>query len=343
MAPLIDDSHKGPLINLASWLTLVPMVFFVMTKVWTKWNMTKAFQLDDGYMAFGTLIAIAGTVNTDVAVNAGLGQHQSQLTSSQFHTFQITAYLSQICYVITLSFAKMACAQFLITLTRTKNRQNIVTGILGLIGAWLVVSLFCVALQCEYPNTWDTANGKCFNASKFWIANAVVDLTTQTLLAFVPVYLLWNLKMDKKRKRVAMLSFSPNITTAPLTILRLIYILQPATKTDLPFSTFTAAMIMEIHTKYSIIASCIPFLRPLVEALAVGLVTTDVFMPEDGDYAMGSSNNLRTQHKKPQRINPFALRKGSWITMTRDPHARVAAKNMAFKQGVFYFHHHGRK
>lgn len=89
-------------------------------------------------------------------------------------------------------------------------------------------------------------------------------------------------------------------------------------------------MVTEIHSKYSIIASCIPFMRPLVEALAVGLVTNDIFIPEDD-----KSNPIKENSRRISRVNPFALRKGSWTNLTRDPHARAGHKSMSAKQGVF--------
>lgn len=57
----------------------------------------------------------------------------------------------------------MAAAQFLITLTRTKNREYVVKGLLALITTWFLVSVFCVSFQCDFPNTWNSATGKCFN------------------------------------------------------------------------------------------------------------------------------------------------------------------------------------
>lgn len=71
-------------------------------------------------------------------------------------------------------------------------------------------------------------------------------------------------------------------------------------------------------------------MRPLVEALAVGLVTNDIFIPEDDE-----SNPIKENSRRISRVNPFALRKGSWSNLTRDPHARAGHKSMSAKQGVF--------
>ena len=45
--PQIDAEHRGPLINVATWITLVSMILFVSCKVFTKWRMVKKWQNDD--------------------------------------------------------------------------------------------------------------------------------------------------------------------------------------------------------------------------------------------------------------------------------------------------------
>lgn len=50
-APLaVTADNRGPLVNIATWLTLVAMVIMTLTKVATKWTMAGRFQADDGLM-----------------------------------------------------------------------------------------------------------------------------------------------------------------------------------------------------------------------------------------------------------------------------------------------------
>lgn len=48
----------------------------------------------------------------------------------------------------------------------------------------------------------------------FWIANGVADIATQLVVALAPIYLLYHLNIQAANKRVAFLSFMPNITYA---------------------------------------------------------------------------------------------------------------------------------
>ena len=51
--PQIDAQHRGPLVYIAAWITLVAMILFVSDKVSTKWTMIRKFQSDDTLMILG--------------------------------------------------------------------------------------------------------------------------------------------------------------------------------------------------------------------------------------------------------------------------------------------------
>ena len=50
----------------------------------------------------------------------------------------------------------------------------------------------------------------------FWIANGVIDVATQLLIGVAPVYLLFDVHLPVANKRLAFLSFTPNLTYVSL-------------------------------------------------------------------------------------------------------------------------------
>ena len=141
---------------------------------------------------------------------------------------------------------------------------------------------------------------------------------SQLFIGFAPVYLLLNLQIRASNKRLAMVSFMPNITyvilrvppgraltqrrTLPLIVLRLVYLFKASHSSDRTMGSFDTALITVIHANYSIIASCLPFLKPLADSFAVGLTTNNIGVPI----------RLEDSTKKKDKINPFAIlgRKG---------------------------------
>ena len=58
----ITADNRGPLVSIATWLTLVAMIIITLTKVATKWTMAGRFQADDGLMVAAGVSFIAMTL-----------------------------------------------------------------------------------------------------------------------------------------------------------------------------------------------------------------------------------------------------------------------------------------
>ena len=68
--PQIDAEHRGPLINIAAWITLVAMILIVFGKVATKWKMIRKFQRDDTLMILALVSAKSlGLQSSDILSN----------------------------------------------------------------------------------------------------------------------------------------------------------------------------------------------------------------------------------------------------------------------------------
>ena len=52
---IVTASDRGPLLNLASWITMVSVSLFVGVKVYTKWTMARKVQFDDVFVILATV------------------------------------------------------------------------------------------------------------------------------------------------------------------------------------------------------------------------------------------------------------------------------------------------
>ena len=59
-------------------------------------------------------------------------------------------------------------------------------------------------------------------------------------------------------------------------------------------------LVTVVHTNYSIIASCLTFLKPMVDSLHIGLMKNDIRIPIEQDDSAGDDN----------KINPFSILSG---------------------------------
>lgn len=51
----IDSNHRGPIINLATWITLVSMIIFSISKIVTKWTLVRRLHGDDVFIMITTV------------------------------------------------------------------------------------------------------------------------------------------------------------------------------------------------------------------------------------------------------------------------------------------------
>ena len=51
----IDSKHRGPIINVATWITLASMIIFSICKIATKWTLAKRLHGDDLFIIIATV------------------------------------------------------------------------------------------------------------------------------------------------------------------------------------------------------------------------------------------------------------------------------------------------
>lgn len=259
----------------------------------------------------------------------------------------------------------MAALQFLMLLARPKVpdmpdlRRIAAQSIAALILTWLVIAVSCITFQCAVPHQWDQASGRCFNQvwphgqalsddenngsqSAFWMTNGMIDVTTQLLMGLAPLYLLFDLHLPVAKKRLALLSFTPYITygsppnlifrvltwlrTIPLAVLRLVYLYRVYHPSNTANAALNVALVTVIHTNYSVVASCVPLLKPVLDYIAIDLVTKNVGVParweesaKDGSKTTSCANvsrGTRFQTRHAYGWSPFPTPSEYTFTVT---------------------------
>ncbi|KAI4166126.1 MAG: hypothetical protein LQ342_000012 [Letrouitia transgressa] len=212
MTTVSEANARGPLVNIASWITLVSAILAAGVKLYTKMSITKKVQLDDALLLVAVLAAVGCCIAQAKQVQFGLGQHEDSLTSGQISSYYLSYYVTQIFYVVTVYVAKLVGLYFFISLTGENVKRKIVRCLMVFIGAWTTAAIFVVAFQCELPRPWkNPSSQKCVNKLAFWTVNGVVDILTQLCVGLLPVYLLAGLQLRKTKKIFSMLSFTPNM------------------------------------------------------------------------------------------------------------------------------------
>ncbi|KAK4691727.1 hypothetical protein P7C71_g5338, partial [Lecanoromycetidae sp. Uapishka_2] len=116
--------------------------------------------------------------------------------------------------------------------------------------------------------------------------------------------------MSAKRKTVVIIAFGCRIILFPLVVLRLVYLAPALSSSDKPFDYRNSIFVTLADTNASVLVACIPFLKPFMQGLDSGLLTSDLRVrgPKTSLFAnMSSGRNTHNNSKE----RSYALRKVS--------------------------------
>lgn len=322
--PTISTSQRGPVVNLVSWIAVVTMCLAVATVLISKlvvmrrlrWNdlilsaaMVRApllsvitYELADDSTK---LFSIAFTVTVNQQVNGGLGSRLDTLSNKQYEKFQKSGYAWNMLYIIALSLSKTSTMSLLLALSPNKSYSTPTLAVGGFIVAWAVASLISSAFQCSLPQSYLITANTCFNQVAFWDAFGAINIVTDIALMSLPIRLVYRLQLPIQKKLAVCLAFSFRTLTIACTIWRMTEMHSFFDRgTDVTFASWlpTIATILEIF--FSILAACVPHLRPFMESIQAGYLS-GVIQEGDGRFDYGNDSYLmgKMAHSKSMSGN----------------------------------------
>ena len=112
-----------------------------------------------------------------------------------------------------------------------------------------------------------------------------------------------------------------------MTVLRLRYIASGSRSLDQTYDDFNVIMTTEIGMNFSIITTCLPFLKPVIDSLQPGGLKSEVHTKPSHH----SSYALRSVRKSSQRFDPRPCPSDSqgWLQDPDGPNTVISAGNWA--------------
>ncbi|KAI9756786.1 MAG: hypothetical protein M4579_003703 [Chaenotheca gracillima] len=272
----VSSVERGPLVNIASWICMVVMILAVLTRLSSKYMVTRRVGWDDAMIVSAMVCAIGEVIAISVQVTNGLGEMKSTLSPSKLDAFQRAGYASELLYVFALAFAKVSSLTFLAQLTPDKNHLAVTRAIQASVAVWAVAAVFGVAFQCNMPQPWAIITGKCFNQIAFWDAIGVLDILIDVAIVALPVYIVWSLQMARSGKAIVIGAFASRIIVIPATALRLYFIPRAVGSSDPTLNAWLYIVCTQVAVSMSIFTSCIPYLKPFMESLETGMLVSDL-------------------------------------------------------------------
>ena len=77
------------------------------------------------------------------------------------------AYISDLLYILSLTFSKFAVLLLIHRITPVNVHQLLISGTAVIALLWSLTGLLAAAFQCQVPRTWEVLQEKCFDQVSF--------------------------------------------------------------------------------------------------------------------------------------------------------------------------------
>lgn len=122
-------------------------------------------------------------------------------------------YISQIFYKISISLTKISILLLYLRLFIQKPFRIICWILIGIITGYMVATTFSTIFQCTpISRAWNEAiAGTCINITKFWYANASFSIATDAIILFLPMPIIYSLRLPINQRMALMFVFALGI------------------------------------------------------------------------------------------------------------------------------------
>ncbi|KAL5866754.1 hypothetical protein ACKVWC_010648 [Pyricularia oryzae] len=164
---------------------------------------TKTFGLDDALIIIAMILSVAHTTASYMYMKyAYIGFHVEDIPWNDPEVSRIWMYIINVVYNPILAIVKMSVLIFLLRLGgyKTGVRRTILAvgavNLLMMIGCLLAMIFQCFPFEYNW-RPW-AVDGTCINQPAYYVARAVLNVITDIVVLIVPIWIFWDLKVNKK-------------------------------------------------------------------------------------------------------------------------------------------------
>ena len=200
-----DNRQSGIVVNIIT--SVVIAVIFTVLRLITRIWIVRKVGWDDYIMIIATLGHLVGLVLVFLELHSGFGLHRESLSEETYVRFKRFSYAEWIQTFQSLMFTKLSVCFFLLRLPVDRRYVRPIQGtVVGLIISNVVLT-FLFIFQCSpVPAALDErkrVSSRCLTDAQLLrviLAQALVSIISDFLLALFPIALLWKIQISRRTK-----------------------------------------------------------------------------------------------------------------------------------------------
>ncbi|KAF4452080.1 hypothetical protein F53441_5012 [Fusarium austroafricanum] len=294
MANASEGWHAVQPSGLAAALLALTIIFtplciaVVSLRIWLRLA-HNCFGLEDWLMCIGALLNLVHNGVIIWGSFTGIGTPDSKLNRAMVMEGFKAVTFWQIFYISNSMFIKISICTQLNRITTNKRCKWFLRCLIALTILITVVAGIVGLIRCRpLSASWDPSTGKCMDQGILSVLTYVVsgiNIVVDWSVAIVPVFILWNVQMQKALKIMANVVMGIGALASVATIIRLPYSPAYSAPKDQLHGIGNIILWTVVECSLGIIAGSMPMLRKLFKSLR----------KDDSSYAAGTNDiNLVT-------------------------------------------------
>ncbi|KAI5458829.1 hypothetical protein BGZ63DRAFT_52695 [Mariannaea sp. PMI_226] len=344
---IITDTNKAPLIQVLTLMFLVIAILACFVRSGTKIHMIKRLRLDDTLAVLATVFAIGQSITVFAACESGLGKPFDKLSTSKIDTFFKTQYAANAMFIASVLCAKFSGTIGLRMMSRNSHKWIILTCEV-VIGLWGFSALFVNFFQCQLPTPWDYSDRhRCINRSAFWTYYSAANIATDIAIVAIMVENARKIHTSWSKKILVISVFGSRIFVVPAAVVQIIYSNRAFASDDFTFSSWEAAITVQLVQCLAIFTVCVPNLKPFLDSLESGQTRVDdlrrqgksssngyaTYKPGHSGYRSAQNSAMASRARPAEAVDEIAT-SASHRNMRGDVHELVDMSNSRTAQGT---------
>ncbi|EAS36414.2 uncharacterized protein CIMG_01768 [Coccidioides immitis RS] len=289
----ISDDEHGPYVVVFAALLMTYTILCFIARLVMRFTINGPLGADDWTVAAGSIIAVIQSALKISEARHGLGKRTDAVGLDDIEAIGKLSFAGDILYIAGMALSRAASFLLIARLTRQTHHARaayvgvLITGVLGF------VSMFVLGLRCNFA-PWRIVP-KCSETTTRWYIIEGLGTFVELIAAWIPIYLVWSLRMRLKAKFVVLFAFSFRLPVFVIIAFRLYYLWRESVRNDPLFYGADSSVFLEAALHYGLMAATIPCLKPFVKAFNTGWFDTrgvDTSLHSDG-YALSNLNRTK--------------------------------------------------
>lgn len=216
-------------------------------------------------------------------------------------------WTSDLFYVLSLAASKLAVASLFHRFSAVADRIRFFKGLMYATGVYAIVGLLITALRQPISRPWrytvDTAPSNMHR----WLAFGVMSAVLDAIALLSPLYLTWNIQMDRRSKLTVIVAFASRAPCIVFDALRIAALVNLNAE-DFSWGYITPEIYTQLEMHYSLISATIPCLRIFLRAWHTRFLDLTLEEVDERAYAKRESRPGRQMQRSLLTLDCFCNR-----------------------------------